>query len=72
MAGISDETRKRYTLATNVIAAGLEALGDPGAAMAASILRAYGDKALELGYERLGMTDEVTVKASGDVTGSIS
>jgi len=53
------------------MAAGLDALGDPGAAMAASIIRAYADKALELGYEKLGMIDEVTVDASGDVTGTI-
>jgi len=71
MGIISDKTRDSYHTAANVLAAGLEALGDPGAAMAAAIIRAYADKALELGYEKLGMTDEVTVEASGDVTGTI-
>jgi len=71
MGIISDKTRASYHTAAQVMAAGLDALGDPGAAMAASIIRAYADKALELGYEKLGMTDEVTVDASGDVTGTI-
>lgn len=71
MGIISDKTRSNYHTAAAVLAAGLDALGDPGAALAASIVRAYADKALELGYEKLGMTDEVTVNASGDVTGTI-
>lgn len=71
MGIISDKTRKNYHTAAQVMAAGLDALGDPGTTMAASIIRAYADKALELGYEKLGWTDEVTVEASGDVTGTI-
>ena len=72
MGIISDKTRASYHTAATILAAGLDATGEPGAAMAASIIRAYADKALELGYEKLGMTDEVTVQADGEVTGTIS
>lgn len=74
MGIMSDKTILTNTAVIKALVAGLKIGGmfEPNCNIAADVLDKYGLKALELGYEKLGWTDEVTVNApSQDVTGTI-
>jgi hypothetical protein len=74
MGIMSDKTRITNTAFIKALIAGLRIGGafDPTCNIAADVLEKYGERALEIGYDKLGMTDEVTVNAPGqDVTGTI-
>lgn len=69
MGIMSDRTKAINQAAIQALSAGLRLAGQNAFA---DLLDSMGTKLLEAGYNHLGMTDEVTVKVDGKVTGEIT
>lgn len=68
MGIMSDRTKAINQATVTALVAGLELAGQH---VFAELLKSSGMMLLEAGYKHLGMTDEVTVNAEGEVTGTI-
>lgn len=69
MGIMSDRTKAINQAAIQALSVGLRLAGQNAFA---DLLDSMGTKLLEAGYNHLGMTDEVTVKVDGKVTGEIT
>lgn len=68
MGIMSDRTKQVSEITILALVAGLEIAGQ---STIAALIKSQGMTLVEAGYNYLGMTDEVTVKVDGEVTGTI-